>query len=315
MYVQNAMVFRKCTIGGKVYNGDSEEDVAEEIKELPPMMTKEEEIFKEAEISNKKSLGRPIEDIPLSDIRSSGSSTAIQQPSARHPNPHAAHPTGPDGPGILDPLECRTAKITKHFHDADLAQDLSRAVHAEPDSANAAHARNLNGFFTVLALCHTVLTSVDPETHAIEYKAQSPDEAALVQAAADMGFVFRGRDREILMLQTPFSVDENGEEVMEKYELLNILEFTSVRKRMSVILRKMDSDDERIFLLTKGADNVIFERLRKGGGTEAEALKKATEKHLDEFAGQGLRTLTLAYRVIGGILFCIFWPCCLVLIR
>ena len=135
---------------------------------------------------------------------------------------------------------------------------------------------------------------------AIEYKAQSPDEAALVQAAADMGFVFRGRDRELLLLQTPFSVDEEGEEVLERYELLNILEFTSARKRMSVILRKMDSDDERIFLLIKGADDVIFERLRKDDGEEAESLKKTTEKHLDEFAGQGLRTLTLAYKVIEG---------------
>jgi len=71
-----------------------------------------------------------------------------------------------------------------------------------------------------------------------------------------------------------------------------------VRKRMSVILRKIDSDDSRIFLLTKGADNVIFERLRKG--KEAESLKNATEKHLDEFAGQGFRTLTLGYKVIGG---------------
>ena len=32
-------------------------------------------------------------------------------------------------------------------------------------------------------------------------------------------------------------------------------------------------------------------------------LKKVTEKHLDEFASQGLRTLTLAYKVIGGGLF------------
>jgi len=292
------MIFRKCTIGGKAYSGSDDEEPASEVKKLPPVIINEvSQIKKEAQVSRQNSLAPPTEDISLSEFHSSGSSTAVH-PSPQHPDPHAAHPTGPDGPGILDPLDRRTVKISRQFYDPELASDLQQAVLAEPESANAVHARNLNGFFTVLALCHTVLTSVDPETGAIEYKAQSPDEAALVQAAADMGFVFRGRDRELLLLQTPFSVDDEGEEVLERYELLNVLEFTSVRKRMSVILRKIDSDDSRIFLLTKGADNVIFERLRKG--KEAESLKNATEKHLDEFAGQGLRTLTLGYKVIGG---------------
>ena len=121
----------------------------------------------------------------------------------------------------------------KHFHDATLQADIENSVNADPGSEQAAHSRSLNGFFTVLSLCHTVLTVVDSETNRIEYKAQSPDEAALVQAAADMGYVFHGRDREILKLQTPFS-DE-----LERYELLKILEFTSARKRMSVVVRKI----------------------------------------------------------------------------
>ena len=66
---------------------------------------------------------------------------------------------------------------------------------------------------------------------------------------------------------------------------------------MSVVLRKLDSDDGRLFLLSKGADNVIFERLKEGAN---EDLKAVTERDLAEFASQGLRTLTLAYRVVGG---------------
>lgn len=177
------------------------------------------------------------------------------------------------------------------FKDRQLTQDLTYAIAAEPGSENASHARLLNGFFTVLALCHSVLTAVDPNTRAIEYKAQSPDEAALVRAAADVGFVFHGRDKEVLMLQTPSS------EGVERYELLNILDFTSARKRMSVIVRKLDDNDPRLFLLSKGADNVIFERLKAG----SDELKKVTEQHLDSFASAGLRTLTLAYKVIPGI--------------
>ncbi|TRM59263.1 hypothetical protein BD626DRAFT_508757 [Schizophyllum amplum] len=173
-----------------------------------------------------------------------------------------------------------------HFKDAVLQSDLDAAFSDKPDPADAAHARMLNGFLSCLSLCHTVIAAHDKETDQIEYKAQSPDEAALVQAAADIGYIFLGQEKGVLTLQTPSSI--------ERYELLNVLEFTSARKRMSVVLRKLDDDDGRLFLFTKGADNVIFERLRPG----ADDMKTTTEDHLSEFARHGLRTLTLAYKVI-----------------
>ena len=67
---------------------------------------------------------------------------------------------------------------------------------------------------------------------------------------------------------------------------------------MSVIVRKLDDDDNRLFLLMKGADNVVFERLKQGPD---DGLKDMTEMHLSEFANGGLRTLTLAYRVVSGM--------------
>ncbi|KAL0946504.1 hypothetical protein HGRIS_012720 [Hohenbuehelia grisea] len=256
---QNSMVFRQCTIGGKAYRGD-------------PHLTSEPSDEKTPIIETEKK--QPVE---VGSSHESSTTTAGD---------------GTDSTNVPNPRNATGVKLSQgvlmHFSDATLKQDLEDSVAAAPGSENAAHARQLNGFFTVLSLCHTVLTSVDPETGAIEYKAQSPDEAALVQAAADVGYVFRGRNKEVLSLQTPFS-DE-----LEQYELLNILEFTSARKRMSVVLRKLDGDDGRLFLLTKGADNVIFERLRPGG----DDLKAVTETHLDEFASSGLRTLTLAYKVI-----------------
>ena len=50
-------------------------------------------------------------------------------------------------------------------------------------------------------------------------------------------------------------------EKTEKYELLNVIEFTSARKRMSVIVR---TPDNRILIMTKGADSHIIPRLAKG---------------------------------------------------
>ena len=74
----------------------------------------------------------------------------------------------------------------------------------------------------------------------LEYQAQSPDENALVSSARNFGFVFTGRT------QRSISITFNG--VEEVYELLCILDFNNVRKRMSVILRK----DGKIRLYCKG---------------------------------------------------------------
>lgn len=177
---------------------------------------------------------------------------------------------------------------SEHFKDSRLISDIEDASNSQSE-----HATTMNGFFTVLSLCHTVLAATNNETGNIEYKAQSPDEAALVQAAADVGYVFLGKDKEILSLSTPHSTSA------KKYELLDILEFTSARKRMSVVLRKLDAGNDDLLMLTKGADNVIFERLRSG----EEDLKADTESHLSEFANSGLRTLTLAFRTIPGEFF------------
>lgn len=59
------------------------------------------------------------------------------------------------------------------------------------------------------------------------YQAQSPDEGALVTAARNFGFVFRSR--------TPDSVSIMEMGKQRSYELLAILDFNNVRKRMSVI--------------------------------------------------------------------------------
>ena len=176
----------------------------------------------------------------------------------------------------------------ERFTDLALQLDISKAYRSQNTPSD--FSRTLIGFFTVLSLCHSVIAAKDPVTGKVEYRAQSPDEAALVQAAAEMGFEFLGKDKDVLSLKTP------GSAKIERYELLDILEFTSARKRMSVVLRKLNPQDSSLLLLTKGADNIIFERLQPG----ADEMKAETEKHLSEFANSGLRTLTLAYKIIAG---------------
>lgn len=66
----------------------------------------------------------------------------------------------------------------------------------------------------------------------IEYQASSPDEKALVEAAAKAGVTFLGEDGNNLLVKVG--------EITEMYERLQVIEFTSERKRMSVIIRDRD---------------------------------------------------------------------------
>lgn len=122
---------------------------------------------------------------------------------------------------------------------------------------------NAHNFFRLLALCHTVMP--DLKDGRLEYQAQSPDEAALVSAARNFGFVFRSR--------TPNSISIEVKGRLEEYELLHILDFNNVRKRMSVILRR----NGKIILYCKGADNVIYDRL----GYNQHEIKNRTQEHLN----------------------------------
>eukprot|EP00741_Cyanophora_paradoxa_P023399 tig00021582_g22605.t1 len=136
-------------------------------------------------------------------------------------------------------------------------------------------------FFRALSLCHTVVPEAR-EDGGIAYQASSPDEAALVDAAAQAGFRFEAR--------APRSCAIRARDAPEEYALLAVNEFNSTRKRMSVLLR---APDGRILLYCKGADNVVMERLRAGcPGVEQ------TDAALASFASEGLRTLLVAWRVV-----------------
>uniref|UniRef100_A0A8C1YVR3 Phospholipid-transporting ATPase n=1 Tax=Cyprinus carpio TaxID=7962 RepID=A0A8C1YVR3_CYPCA len=153
------------------------------------------------------------------------------------------------------------------FNDPSLLENLQ---------SNHPTASVIQEFMTMMAICHTAV----PECidNKITFQAASPDEGALVRAAQNLGFVFSGRTPDCVI------VESHGKE--EKYELLHVLEFTSTRKRMSVIMR---TPSGKIRLYCKGADTVIYERL-----ADSSKYKDITLKHLEQFATEGLRTLCFA---------------------
>ncbi|RZC10336.1 probable phospholipid-transporting ATPase 8 [Glycine soja] len=142
-------------------------------------------------------------------------------------------------------------------------------------------------FFRVLAICHTAIPDVDKESREISYEAESPDEAAFVIAARELGFEFFART------QTSISLHElnyeSGKKVDRVYRLLHVFEFSSSRKRMSVIVR---NEENQLLLLCKGADSVMFERISQHG----RQFEAETRDHIKRYSEAGLRTLVIAYR-------------------
>ena len=136
-------------------------------------------------------------------------------------------------------------------------------------------------FILHLACCHSIITETTGQS--IEYRASSPDELALVSAANLFGIVFLGRDSD-----QNIELIQNG--VPFKVKLLNTIEFSSERKRMSAIVRLPDG---RIKLLCKGADSVIFDKILPS------QIENSTRMDLLNFAQEGLRTLLLAEKELS----------------
>jgi len=174
-----------------------------------------------------------------------------------------------------------------YLHDEDLTFVAPQYITDMNGGSGDEQKEATRHFMLVLALCHTVVAERTPgDPPKLEFKAQSPDEAALVATARDCGFTFLGKvDR------GDWLVNALGEE--RQYKILQTLEFNSARKRMSAIVRMPDS---RIMLFCKGADSMIYSRLRKG---EQRELRDRTAEHLEMFAREGLRTLCIAQREIG----------------
>uniref|UniRef100_A0AAR2LJ21 Phospholipid-transporting ATPase n=1 Tax=Pygocentrus nattereri TaxID=42514 RepID=A0AAR2LJ21_PYGNA len=158
-------------------------------------------------------------------------------------------------------------------------------------------------FLRALCLCHTVqvkeagpdeideidgvqvdglaagLSQPDEERGFI---ASSPDEVALVKGAMKHGFTFLGLENKTMKIR-------NWQNDTEIYELLHVLNFDPVRRRMSVIVRNKSGET---LLFCKGADSSIFPRVRP---EEVDRIRM----HVERNATDGYRTLCVAYKQLS----------------
>lgn len=152
--------------------------------------------------------------------------------------------------------------------------ELLRYLQLHP---NSVYAKRAQFFLLSLALCHSCVPDIEEskneagetEIENLEYQAASPDELALIGAARDMGFIVVDRQHNSMTVRTyPRGFDNPPFD--EVYEVMHTIEFSSARKRMSIVVKFPDG---RYCVFCKGADNIIIERLRQAGN----ALEKAAE--------------------------------------
>ncbi|XP_072286949.1 phospholipid-transporting ATPase IG isoform X1 [Pyxicephalus adspersus] len=142
-------------------------------------------------------------------------------------------------------------------------------------------------FLRALCLCHTVQIKEESQTdgpmssseNKCAYISSSPDEIALVTGAKKYGFTYMGTENDFIKVL-------NKKNEMELYQLLHVLNFDPVRRRMSVLVK---ANTGQIFLFCKGADSSVFNRVARD---EIERVKV----HVEQNALDGYRTLCVAFK-------------------
>lgn len=152
-----------------------------------------------------------------------------------------------------DPPRYKSSRKGKIYHGGRTTEML-QYIEQRPHTLFAKRAK----FFILgLALCHTALPERD-ESGNVSFQAASPDEVALVMAAKELGNLVVDRQPSSITLRP---ITRDGEEAADEvYEVLDIVEFSSVRKRMSIVVRMPDG---RICVICKGADSTIMQLLRQ----------------------------------------------------
>jgi len=150
-------------------------------------------------------------------------------------------------------------------------------VGADEVIQDAKNSQLLKDFRNVLCLAHTVNINMEGQL-----EAESPDEEALVSTAEQFGMAFTGRSGDMIYAERR----EGGRVEKLSFKVLAVNEFTSTRKRMSIIV---EIGGKKV-LLAKGADNVML-------GLAAKTTSVAeVEASITQFSKTGLRTLVIAKR-------------------
>ena len=182
-----------------------------------------------------------------------------------------------DKTGTLTRNEMKFVKfiVDGKIYDCEAESRLLEEMKANPNVTDM----TLYQFLLCLTTCHTVIREKSGK-----YRAESPDELALVEGANlfECGLVERGT--------TSMIADMMGKR--QDYDVLAVNQFNADRKRMSILIR--DTTTGEYVLMCKGADNIMLPRCQMSREQQGEV-----EKSLLDLACLGLRTLVIARKVLS----------------
>ena len=142
-------------------------------------------------------------------------------------------------------------------------------------------------FWYGLSLCHSCSIQAN-EDGTDGYICVSPDSIELVKSAKDQGwFLVESGSSSIKRIR----LGKDGQ-FRNDIERLQLIEFTSDRKRETVIVK----DRGIIKVYVKGADSIIEERLSK---KTPESILKQCKYYVNKFSAQGFRTLFIAMKILS----------------
>ena len=158
--------------------------------------------------------------------------------------------------------------------------------------------KNMEHFFYNLSLCNDVhIDTKQLENNGIiEYTTSSSDEKCLINFSRYCGFILKNKTVDNIAIIERVLDNENNFEIVE-FNVCNTLEFTSERKRMSVIVKKKDDNENKYILYIKGSDNIIDELLSKESKNSIEYLNIMNK--VNEYSNKGLRTLLFGYKELN----------------
>ena len=305
---RNVMAFVKCSVAGVVYGDENTENTEAhgELGELGDDDDAEPRAFHAKQTQNKD--GEDGKDEENGDVNGVHDFDALDV----------------DGASSV-----RVCLDTPRFRDSD-ARCVATETHVVARSralraAIAARHPPVAAFLEHLATCHTVVPEPeapdasdasdasdplsDPTSGpargggarfgGFKYQASSPDEEALVTGAAILGARVVANANGTVEIRGAQTFD-GSKAASRAVTVLAVNEFTSARKRMSVIVRdRSRPPGSQLFLRLKGADNAVLERCAAPADAASAKTLRDTQTHLDAFARDGLRTLVLAERALS----------------
>jgi magnesium-transporting ATPase (P-type) len=138
-------------------------------------------------------------------------------------------------------------KILKRFYQSDdlLLYNRANNLSLQETESLSLNDKNLikRNFFLTLTLCHDVMIVKTPKGD--EFHGQSTDEITLIDMMSKAGFKMTKRSNNSIFITDPEGLEQ-------EYRIIEIFEFTSDRRKMSVVVRLPETNN--LMLFSKGAD-------------------------------------------------------------